>query len=155
MPRKGKRGRKHAGAPDWSRDDLRTLIDAPKDAHGGIATWSPSFLPNGELFFAELSFHAVCGGQGLLVRAKWKGDDDQQVLLQVPHASWNIVRLCVSRVHSAEPHWHFYEHVPGGFDEQEDAPDAPRGAGAMDELLAFFIKEQGVVNLTVERKLFP
>jgi hypothetical protein len=140
-----------------TKEEIDALLAAEKDAGSLSLTWSPARNSRGNLIAATLNFTVACAGEELIVRAEWKGIENQQIMLKTtPTDTANYARLCLASGHGATPvHWHFYERCKGVREEQHPCSYTPTvGAAAMDELLLHFVREQHIVNFALAGRLF-
>lgn len=137
----------------WGQEKLDAVVAAEKDAGYQAAVWSPARFSNGSMMQATLNLGVTALGEDLHVRAEWKGVRHQQVMLAIPGTNHNIVRLCKTSCHD-EPHWHYYERLPGIEEKQRDIPNLKGIGPGIDGLLDHFLAVQRVVNLIRSEQLF-
>ena len=98
------------GAGGTSHGGDRHLLGAhlldTKDARGHIARWTHSTAQ------MTMQFDVYRGDVRLWVRARFHRADEQQYWLH--HPDWRgghdpLARLCVTRRHDADPHWHYFD----------------------------------------------
>lgn len=80
--------------------------------------WVEARAPDGTVFSMTLpnfAVHAAGVTENLKVEGRWRGEDDSQIFLYVVDGrrQVSIARLCNSRHHAGDLHWHYHEGARG------------------------------------------
>jgi len=143
-------------AAELDEEQLRAILGAAKDAHGAQPSWSLASAADGSVISAHLRFGVAVLGEDLVVRADWNGPEEQQVMLMFHKDNAKLARLCLTRCHPGQVHWHRLEQISGVKPDPRDynVDGVSAGPAAIDDMLDAFVAALNIHNLALQGRLY-
>jgi hypothetical protein len=141
-----------------TQPEAEALLNREKDAGMAQPVWTECRSPQTHLLFsARLMLGVSAPPYDLHVDIGWYGELVQQHRLLVIGQSGNLARLCMSRQHQDDPHWHLFEDM-AGLQPRTEPAEIPAATALADVDALFvdvFVPRLKITNLVTPGRLFP